>query len=77
VPPMPSTRSGRGSRGASSDGGAADGFNLMVDILPSGIDLIVDELVPVLQKRGLVQHDYAHETLRANLGLPDVASAKA
>jgi alkanesulfonate monooxygenase SsuD/methylene tetrahydromethanopterin reductase-like flavin-dependent oxidoreductase (luciferase family) len=48
---------------------AADGFNLMVDMLPSGFHDIVDLLVPELQKRGLFHSEYEHETLRANLGL--------
>nr|ACL11828.1 possible mono-oxygenase [Mycolicibacterium brisbanense] len=50
--------------------GAADGFNLMVDIVPSGFHLIERLLVPELQKRGLFHLDYAHTTFRQNLGLP-------
>lgn len=49
--------------------GAADGFNLMIDIVPSGLHDAVDMLVPELQDRGLLHRDYAHETLRANLGV--------
>jgi FMN-dependent oxidoreductase (nitrilotriacetate monooxygenase family) len=51
------------------DAGAADGFTMMVDELPSGVDDVVDLLVPELRARGLFHEDYEHETLRANLGI--------
>jgi alkanesulfonate monooxygenase SsuD/methylene tetrahydromethanopterin reductase-like flavin-dependent oxidoreductase (luciferase family) len=51
--------------------GAADGFNLMLDLVPSGLHDAVDGLVPILQDRGLLHRDYAHATLRANLGVTD------
>jgi alkanesulfonate monooxygenase SsuD/methylene tetrahydromethanopterin reductase-like flavin-dependent oxidoreductase (luciferase family) len=50
--------------------GAADGFNLMPDVLPSGLEVFVDNVVPILQKRGLFRRDYAGTTLRSHLGLP-------
>jgi len=50
--------------------GAADGFNLMPDVLPSGLAVFVDSVVPILQKRGLFRHDYAGTTLRDHFGLP-------
>ncbi|MFC4943012.1 NtaA/DmoA family FMN-dependent monooxygenase [Pseudonocardia sp. GCM10023141] len=49
--------------------GAADGFNLMVDMLPSGFHDVVDMLVPELQARGMFHLDYEHATLRENLGV--------
>lgn len=49
--------------------GAADGFNLMIDELPSGLCAFVDEVVPLLQRRGVFQLDYRGDTLRSNLGL--------
>ncbi|MDR6175031.1 alkanesulfonate monooxygenase SsuD/methylene tetrahydromethanopterin reductase-like flavin-dependent oxidoreductase (luciferase family) [Nocardioides zeae] len=49
--------------------GAADGFNLMPDVLPSGLDGVVDGLVPELQRRGLFRRDYEGTTLRDHLGL--------
>jgi FMN-dependent oxidoreductase (nitrilotriacetate monooxygenase family) len=49
--------------------GAADGFTLMVDMLPSGVHQVTDLLVPELQARGLFHTEYEHETLRASLGL--------
>lgn len=44
--------------------GAIDGFNLQPDRLIDGLEVIVDELVPILRKRGLYRHEYATETLR-------------
>lgn len=49
--------------------GAADGFNLMPDVLPSGLDGVIDGLVPELQRRGLFRTDYDATTLRGHLGL--------
>lgn len=49
--------------------GAADGFNLMPDVLPSGLATFVDEVVPLLQKRGIFRRDYEGTTLREHLGL--------
>jgi len=59
--------------------GAADGFTLMIDMLPSGLDDAVDILIPELQRRGLFHDDYEHAMLRDSLGLaarsPVAASA--
>ncbi|NMO93136.1 NtaA/DmoA family FMN-dependent monooxygenase [Actinomycetospora sp. TBRC 11914] len=52
------------------DAGAADGFNLMVDVVPDGLAAIVDEVVPRLRKRGRFPAEYAGSTLREHLGLP-------
>jgi FMN-dependent oxidoreductase (nitrilotriacetate monooxygenase family) len=49
--------------------GAADGFTLMIDMLPSGVHDVVEMLVPELQRRGLFHSDYEHDTLRASLGV--------
>jgi FMN-dependent oxidoreductase (nitrilotriacetate monooxygenase family) len=49
--------------------GAADGFNLMPDMFPSGAEIFVDEVVPLLRRRGLFRHEYRGETLRDHLGL--------
>lgn len=51
------------------DAGAADGFNLMIDMLPSGLDDAVRLLVPELQRRGLFHTEYPHQNLRHNLAL--------
>jgi len=49
--------------------GAADGFNLMIDVHPSGLSTFIEQVIPVLQKRGLFRSDYQGHTLRENLGL--------
>lgn len=49
--------------------GGADGFNIMPPVLPSGLDVFVDEVVPVLQKRGCFRTEYAGSTLRDHYGL--------
>ncbi|WP_323703718.1 LLM class flavin-dependent oxidoreductase [Mammaliicoccus sp. Dog046] len=49
--------------------GAADGFNIMPPLNPTQFDLFVNEVVPILQKRGLVQTEYNKGTLREKLGL--------
>lgn len=52
------------------ENGAADGFNLMPPVLPWMSDAFIDEVVPILQKRGLFRTGYAGPTLRDQLGLP-------
>ncbi|KAF1022623.1 MAG: Nitrilotriacetate monooxygenase component A [Paracidovorax wautersii] len=49
--------------------GAADGFNLMPDALPDGLQAFTEGVVPILQKRGLFRTDYEGRTLRDHLGL--------
>ncbi|MBD2329250.1 LLM class flavin-dependent oxidoreductase [Alkalinema sp. FACHB-956] len=49
--------------------GAADGFNIMPPILPTGLEDFVNLVIPVLQKRGLFRTEYEGKTLRENLGL--------
>ncbi len=48
---------------------ACDGFNIMFPYLPAGLDDFVDEVVPLLQRRGLFRTAYEGKTLRENLGL--------
>jgi alkanesulfonate monooxygenase SsuD/methylene tetrahydromethanopterin reductase-like flavin-dependent oxidoreductase (luciferase family) len=50
--------------------GAADGFSLSPNYLPGGLEDFVDQVVPILQKRGLFRTEYEGATLRENLGLP-------
>lgn len=50
--------------------GAADGFNIMPPLLPSGLETFVDEVVPILQRRGLFRTGYTGTTLREHYGLP-------
>ncbi|MGF9567222.1 LLM class flavin-dependent oxidoreductase [Neorhizobium sp. BT27B] len=49
---------------------AADGFNIMPPWLTGGFDAFVDEVVPILRKRGLFREDYEGNTLRDHYGLP-------
>ncbi len=53
--------------------GAADGFNVMPPIINSQLALFADEVVPILQQRGLFRHDYEGSTLRSHFGLNAVA----
>ena len=48
---------------------AADGFNLMPPVLPWMLDAFVDEVIPILQQRGLFRTAYEGATLRSHLGL--------
>ena len=50
--------------------GAADGFNVMAPVLPSGLELFVEHVVPLLRKRGLFRSEYSGKTLREHYGLP-------
>jgi FMN-dependent oxidoreductase (nitrilotriacetate monooxygenase family) len=51
------------------DHGAADGFNIMPAALPSGLEVFVDQVVPLLVKRGLFRAEYDGVTLRDHYGL--------
>jgi alkanesulfonate monooxygenase SsuD/methylene tetrahydromethanopterin reductase-like flavin-dependent oxidoreductase (luciferase family) len=50
--------------------GAADGFNLMPDRFPDGLEVFVDQVIPLLRRRGLFRHEYEDPTLRGRLGIP-------
>ncbi|MFD3312586.1 LLM class flavin-dependent oxidoreductase [Streptomyces sp. NPDC058694] len=55
--------------------GAADGFNIMPAVLPSGLDAFVDHVVPLLRARGLLREAYGpRQTLRERYGLPRPAN---
>jgi FMN-dependent oxidoreductase (nitrilotriacetate monooxygenase family) len=54
--------------------GAADGFNLMPDVLPTGLEVFVETVVPILQSRGLFRKEYSGSTLRDHFDLPRPAS---
>lgn len=51
--------------------GVVDGFNLGFDIVEEGLGLFVEEVVPILQERGLYRTEYRGTTLRDHLGLLD------
>lgn len=52
------------------EAGAADGFWVSPDVYADGIDAFVDNVVPLLQERGIYPTEYAGATLRENLGVP-------
>ncbi|MFA1544989.1 LLM class flavin-dependent oxidoreductase [Actinomadura chokoriensis] len=56
------------------EGGAADGFNVMPPVLPTGLEDFVDHVVPILQRRGLFRTEYTGRTLREHYGLPRPAA---
>jgi alkanesulfonate monooxygenase SsuD/methylene tetrahydromethanopterin reductase-like flavin-dependent oxidoreductase (luciferase family) len=48
---------------------AADGFVLQGSGLPGQLEEFVEQVVPLLRKRGLFRHEYVGSTLREHLGL--------
>jgi FMN-dependent oxidoreductase (nitrilotriacetate monooxygenase family) len=48
--------------------GAADGF-IINSLLPDGLQFFTEQVVPLLQKRGLFRSEYAGATLREHFGL--------
>ncbi|SAK89013.1 nitrilotriacetate monooxygenase component A [Caballeronia hypogeia] len=57
--------------------GAADGFNLMPDALPGGLEAFTEGVVPILQRRGIFRREYDGTTLREHLGLAIPADGRA
>ena len=56
---------------------AADGYILVPHLTPHGLDRFVDEVVPLLQERGVFRADYDGPTLRDHLGLrPSVGAPR-
>ena len=55
----------------------ADGFNILLPWLPTGLNEFVDLVVPEFQRRGLFRTAYEGRTLRENLGLPFPANRHA
>ncbi|MEU4688807.1 NtaA/DmoA family FMN-dependent monooxygenase [Actinoplanes sp. NPDC023714] len=54
--------------------GACDGFILVPHLTPTGLDDFVDQVVPLLQERGVFRTEYSDGgTLRQNLGLSPVS----
>ena len=51
------------------EAGAADGFNIMPPVLPSGLDDFVEHVIPILRDRGLFRREYSGRTLREHYGL--------
>ena len=57
------------------DEGACDGFNIMPAWFHDEMDLFVDQVVPILQRRGLFRREYEGDRLRDHLGRPSPAAA--
>ena len=53
---------------------ASDSFVLGDSGLPGQFDGFVEQVVPLLRKRGLFRHEYTGTTLRNHLGLPTPAN---
>lgn len=51
------------------ESGAADGFWVVPDTYDVDLKRFVDEVVPILQERGVFHEDYEGDTLRENLGI--------
>lgn len=49
--------------------GAVGGFNIMPDVLPSGLEDFVDHVVPLLRRKGIFRKAYGPGTFRDRLGL--------
>lgn len=45
------------------------GYNMTPNVMPSSIETFVDEVVPILQKRGIYRTEYEGSTFRENLEL--------
>jgi alkanesulfonate monooxygenase SsuD/methylene tetrahydromethanopterin reductase-like flavin-dependent oxidoreductase (luciferase family) len=48
---------------------ACDGFTLQPAYMPGELEIFIDEVVPLLQRKGLLRRDYESTTLRGHLGL--------
>lgn len=51
------------------EAGTADGYVVHFDDFHNGINEFVDQVVPILRKRGIFHNDYEGQTLRDHLGL--------
>ena len=49
--------------------GVADGVNLMPPVLPKMLDTFIDQVIPLLQKKGIFRTEYQGNTLREHYGL--------
>jgi FMN-dependent oxidoreductase (nitrilotriacetate monooxygenase family) len=56
---------------------ASDGFILVPHITPGGLDEFADQVVPLLQERGVFRTEYAGSTLREHLGLAPLGAGAA
>lgn len=56
------------------EAGAADGFVISPPTLLAGLERFVDQVVPILQARGVYRESYSGHTLREHLGLATPAN---
>jgi alkanesulfonate monooxygenase SsuD/methylene tetrahydromethanopterin reductase-like flavin-dependent oxidoreductase (luciferase family) len=54
--------------------GHVDGFNVVPDVVASGLEVFVGEVVPLLRKKGIFRSHYEGRTLREHYGLAQPAS---
>ena len=52
------------------EAGVGKGFSVVPDSGLESLTDFVEQVVPILQKRGLLRTEYAGSTLREHLGLP-------
>lgn len=52
------------------EAGVADGFTMLSPYYPGPLEMFVDEVLPILRRRGLFRTEYEGATLRENLGVP-------
>ncbi|MGT2737949.1 NtaA/DmoA family FMN-dependent monooxygenase [Streptococcus pantholopis] len=52
------------------EAGATDGFSIVPDLAHDGVSAFVEQVVPILQERGIFHEEYEGATLRENLGVP-------
>jgi FMN-dependent oxidoreductase (nitrilotriacetate monooxygenase family) len=55
---------------------ASDGFNVLPQLFPTGLETFVDKVIPELQNRGLFRTEYEGTTLRDSLGLKRRANTR-
>ena len=52
-----------------ADAGACDGFTLQPAFMPSELEIFVEQVVPILQRRGRLRTEYPGTTLRETMGI--------
>lgn len=55
--------------------GACDGFNILPPVIPNEFEIVIDQVVPILRRRGLFRSEYPGTTLRDTLGLAPLLTA--
>ncbi|MFD2701298.1 LLM class flavin-dependent oxidoreductase [Paenibacillus shunpengii] len=55
---------------------AADGFNILPQLVPTGLEVFVDKVIPELQNRGIFRTEYEGKTLRESLGLKRIENVR-